>query len=645
MTRSDAAQEVKSRYAEYLTPAKKVISGKQSYICPLCGNGSGADGTGMTIDPHGDGTQLHCFKCGFHGDIIDLYQRENDCTTGEAFRALYNYFDLLIDDSPAAQRKAPQKGNNAPEQNNAAAGAEQPAENEPNYTEYYKICKARLKEDPAAQKYLSFRGISQETAAAYWIGYDPAADPANAPGAMGEERKPYPCGRIIIPFDKSNYLGRRTDNAESNKKMLNLGAHQTLFNRAALYNKDNQPVFIVEGAFDALSVIEAGGEAIALNSTSGKKEFIRQLEKQRTDNTLILSLDNDDAGQGANAELAEELDRLNISYFIGNISGKHKDPNEALTADRTAFIETVQRTVKKILYPGLLTPEFATSTLEAADGQYINIRRFPDFSDALKLRLHDTVVIAADTGAGKTSLMLNFIHDLQDKYPALYFNLENDTATVIQRLVAIHTGMELDRIEGYNVDMHTRAAVNEAIQEITARKDIQIIEDVYSLDGIERQIKRATRGRTEPTLVFIDTGLLVTVNNTTRYERFTKVSEELRRISRLNNVILFVLLQQNREGKKEEPQQWPPKSSTLNSSLKETGSWENDSTKVLFLMDNPLTQTKELFITKNRTGKRGRIRLAYQPHTQTYAEALDATFEEEGGKLGAARTQKAGRKL
>ena len=79
MNRSDAAREVKTRYAEYLQPAKKRIAGKPTYICPICGNGTGKDGDGMSIDPHGDGTQLKCFKCGFYGDIVDLYQQEHNC--------------------------------------------------------------------------------------------------------------------------------------------------------------------------------------------------------------------------------------------------------------------------------------------------------------------------------------------------------------------------------------------------------------------------------------------------------------------------------------------------------------------------------------------------------------------------------------
>lgn len=265
---------------------------------------------------------------------------------------------------------------------------------------------------------------------------------------------------------------------------------------------------------------------------------------------------------------------------------------------------------------GLLTLERAIQIFEAVDDNYLSLPKFPQFSEKVKIKTHDSVVIAADTGAGKSSLALNFLHELQDRYPALYVNLEMDEATILQRLVAIHTGIELDQIEGYKHDANTRKKVNAAIQEILARKEIRLLTDVYNLKEIETQIQATTAGRSEPTIVFIDTGLLVDTGNksASRYERFTTISEELRRMARLYNVVMFVLLQQNREGKKggnDEPK---------NSSLKESGSWENDASKIMFLWYNPHTQSKELAITKNRNGEKGSIRLNYEPHTQTYSE-------------------------
>ena len=597
MNREQAKAEIKARYTEYLQPAKV----KNTYICPLCGNGTGSTGDGMRIDPHGNGKQLKCFKCGFYGDIVDLYQQEHNCTAGDAFTALRDRFNITIDAeatrTPTEPRKVEQGINTTTAENQPETATERP-----DYAAYLNECYTH-RNDPAAVKYLSFRGISQETATAYKLGYDP--------------RK----GLLIIPASRYYYAARHT-NPDAKPKYDNpAGAKVELFNAQAIYNEESRPVFIVEGAFDALSIIEAGSQAVALNSTSNYNKVLEMVRKKATKNTLILCLDNDEAGAKATPGLETGLKELNISYITADICGGYKDPNEALTADKSAFTGAIKaaESAAKPQPAGLLTLERAISILEAVDDHYLEMPRFPQLSEMAKIKTHDTIVIAADTGAGKSSLALNFLHELQDRYPALYINLEMDEATILQRLVAIHTGIELDEIEGYKHDSYTRSKVNAAISEIVGRKDISLLADVYDLKEIERQIQAVTKDRTEPTIVFIDTGLLVTTANksASRYERFTQISEELRRISRLNNIVMFVLLQQNRAGKQDE------KKEPTNSSLKESGSWENDATKIMFLWWNDKTQSKELAITKNRSGKTGSIKLNYSPHTQTYSEVKD----------------------
>ena len=85
---------------------------------------------------------------------------------------------------------------------------------------------------------------------------------------------------------------------------------------------------------------------------------------------------------------------------------------------------------------------------------------------------------------------------------------------------------------------------------------------------------------------------------------------------------MFVLLQQNRAGKQDENKE------PTNSSLKESGSWENDATKIMFLWWNDAAKSKELAITKNRSGRTGSIKLNYSPRTQTYREAKGAHYGE-----------------
>ena len=283
------------------------------------------------------------------------------------------------------------------------------------------------------------------------------------------------------------------------------------------------------------------------------------------------------------------------------------------------YIVTESFETKEQYFPGLLTYNAAVDVFQNTNDEYIEFKSFPEFSKRAKIRLHDSVVLAADTGGGKSSLAINFIDDLNDKYPVLYFNLEMDDITVLRRLVAIHSGIMLDRVEGYKKDEQTAKDVNKALKEITGRKPLQIISDAYTLEDIEVIIKHSIQYRPddEPTIVVIDHSLLVQTAGKTgsRYERFTDISERLRRISRLNNIVLFVLLQQSREGKKDETE--PPK----NSSLKESGSWENDSTHICFLWWDPTANQKKLLLTKNRTGAGGEFVLNYEKTTQKYYEA------------------------
>lgn len=72
MTRDQAKQEIKRRYADYLQPAKK----HGTYICPLCKNGTGSTGDGITVKP--GTTHLKCFKCSFGGDLIDTLKIVNE---------------------------------------------------------------------------------------------------------------------------------------------------------------------------------------------------------------------------------------------------------------------------------------------------------------------------------------------------------------------------------------------------------------------------------------------------------------------------------------------------------------------------------------------------------------------------------------
>ena len=212
------------------------------------------------------------------GDIFTIYELEHDVDFGTALRALAEQLGTSVEPhSTKPARKCPPAP--SPVQSGSAPK---------DLSDYFAACRARL-HDPAAVFFLSARGINIKTAETYGLGFDPKADPA------GSHRC---CPRIIIPTNCFHYVARSIDpDAQPGcRTMNNLGVSPALFNRQALYAPGDEPVFVTEGAFDALSVIEAGGSAVALNSAANGRLLLNALRERPTNHPLLLCLDNDSAG-------------------------------------------------------------------------------------------------------------------------------------------------------------------------------------------------------------------------------------------------------------------------------------------------------------------------------------------------------------
>ena len=416
MNREQAAAEIKARYAEYLQPAKV----KNTYICPLCGNGTGSTGDGMRIDPHGTGQQLKCFKCGFYGDIVDLYQQEHNCTAGDAFTALRDRFNITIDAeatrTPTEPRKVEQYISTT-----TTESAPETATERPDFAAYLNECYTH-RNDPAAVQYLSFRGISQDTATAYKLGYDTRT------------------GFLIVPTSRYYYVARNTNPEAENRYNNPKGAKIELFNAQAIYNEESRPVFIVEGAFDALSIIEAGGLATALNSTSNYKKVLDMVKKQTTKSTLILCLDNDAAGAKATAELETGLKELNISYITADICGEYKDPNEALKADRMAFFDAVKATERRTSKPDNTSDYISLFMAGEIEELKENATRKTGFAnlDAETGGVYPGLyAVGGISSVGKTT----FIYQMADQMAAagqhvLFFSMEQSRLEMVSKSIA-----------------------------------------------------------------------------------------------------------------------------------------------------------------------------------------------------------------
>ena len=81
-----------------------------------------------------------------------------------------------------------------------------------------------------------------------------------------------PSPRLIIPTSRHSYLARHA----SEKDFINFRGvveNKSKVGRVRIFNtkalrEAQKPIFITEGEIDAMSVVEAGGEAVALGSAS-----------------------------------------------------------------------------------------------------------------------------------------------------------------------------------------------------------------------------------------------------------------------------------------------------------------------------------------------------------------------------------------
>lgn len=578
MDRELARQEIRRNWRRIipslLDTAKRKVNRETSYICP-CGHG--AHGDGLTVNPKSsDGCGLKCFGCGWSGDIISLYQKLSGADYNSALSHLAQEIGISID----AYNHTANKSHRSDAQNKATKGsktafcqqddtepppaAKRPPEAQENpenatvdFSQYYKECHARLT-DPEALAYINHRGISLETASAYMLGFDPQADPANNPGGGGIST--HPCPRLIIPTCTSHYVGRRIDGEQKFAKINPKDATPGIFNMNALYSSECDEVFVTEGVFDALSIIEAGAPAIALSSTSNVDLLLRTLKQAPCETTLILCLDADKAGFDAQEKLASGLSDLEICFVRADICQGYKDPNDALSANKDAFLAQIER-AKHLASPKpdniahyidhLMNEDIACFTCEINTG-YSNL---DEKCAGLYAGLY---CIAAISSLGKTT----FAAQMADQIAAaghnvLFFSLEQSRLELVSKSIArVAAQKDLERTvtslsirKGYS-SMNVRAAVREYKTKVADH--LSIIEGNFdcSADFIANYVKNFIRRTKTRPVVFID--YLQILQGASHYARqsakeiIDNTVTQLKRISRELNLTIFIISSVNR---------------------------------------------------------------------------------------------------
>ena len=402
--------ELKSYITEYarryLTPTRN-----GHYQCPFCGSGTHGKKTGgLSIES--ENNYFYCFSCNEGGDLFKLIGgnehisdfKEQVERARELFAptAVTNSSDSRINQSVTPAKKIEQE------------------EIEADCSALFEQWSRKLDETDY------YRGISRETLDRFKVGYCESWRHPKKPKA---EATP----RLIIPNSRYSYIARLTrPETSANEHKAEKVGKQRLFNEQALLEAQ-QPICIVEGEIDAMSIIDAGGEAIGLGGTSGVKKLVTRLSTgARPRQTLILALDNDKAGQEAQEKLKDALKGLKIDYRELDLYGGHKDANDALQSDRKAFEEKIKGLID------IDKREFIdnTNNLHFFDDYIADLnnhekrRAYPsglaNLDEVIDGGFHQGLtILGAMSSAGKTTLILQIADNLSKRgEDVLFFSLE-----------------------------------------------------------------------------------------------------------------------------------------------------------------------------------------------------------------------------
>lgn len=451
MERQDAREQLKGYLRNYVESVTQKSKWANLYVCPLCGSGTGKSGTGAFSIKNG--TSWKCFSCNAGGDIFDLYGAINGTTDhNEQLRGLSEMYGIQVASyrSTAQEDFSPEYQNHAKNEqytHNSIHTSVYTQADPPQQTDYTDFF---LQAHKAVEQtdYWKRRGLSKETVDRFKLGYVAEWRHPKAPKAPASPR-------LIIPTSPYSYLARDTretipeeQRAYSKSKV---GSIQ-LFNKKALQTA-TKPIFIVEGELDALSIIEVGGEAVALGTTTKSKALIELLKAQAPAQALIIALDNDEAGQRASKELTEGLQGLNIPCYSFNPCGQYKDANEALQRDREALTIAVEEAehlqdeeaqAQKEAYLKNSTAHYLQSFVngiaDSVDTPYIPTG-FKKLDSVLDGGLYEGLyIVGAISSLGKTTIITQIADQIaQAGTDVLIFSLEMARAEIMAKSISRHT--------------------------------------------------------------------------------------------------------------------------------------------------------------------------------------------------------------
>ncbi|ACU71804.1 DnaB domain protein helicase domain protein [Catenulispora acidiphila DSM 44928] len=251
---------------------------------------------------------------------------------------------------------------------------------------------------------------------------------------------------------------------------------------------------------------------------------------------------------------------------------------------------------------------------------------YRDFRDAVPIEGGDMVVVAGDTGMGKSVVMVDFVRHaaIECRKRTLLVSIEMNADQLMQRMFAAEAKVPLHHLRGdVNIDDFEQKRLGKAAGRILDAPIDMIVDGTVTLGRIRSTLRRMQARHMLPELVVIDYLQILTPERETgnRTIDVGALSRGIKRIAMDFRIPVIVGAQLNRQlnGRTDKR--------PVLSDLRESGSIGQDANIVVLLYredyyerESPRAGELELIVAKNRQGPLCNITIGFQGH---YSRALD----------------------
>lgn len=396
-----------------------------------------------------------------------------------------------------------------------------------------------LTELPTVFRAFSARGFTEETIKRYKVGIAPDGRQATYP---------------IFDID-NNHIGNKI--RKPGKKFSYEGSTKDagLFGRHAFEKGSTKAITIVEGQDDALAAFQMQGSKYPVVSVHSSATALRDVRKDfeylNSFETIVICFDNDEQGSKAAKAVA------NAGFPLKKVRimtpRKHKDANDyLLKGDSTEYMK-----------------EWWQAPHHKPDGLKIGTDIWDEIVDRKEsftvpypyeglnaltygIRLSEAVVVAADTGVGKTSIMKSIEHSLltnkelkEKNYGVGFMHFEESNGDTALGLLSVHNNVpyHLPDVERPVEDL--RKAYDEILN-----NDRVVIWDHFGSNSVEAVLDKVRHMHVLGCKYIVIDHLSIIVSDQSGDERkqLDEISTKLKTLAMELNIALICVIHTNRQG-------------------------------------------------------------------------------------------------